>query len=104
MAIVAISVNTNTREAMLTVDGEMVPATSCHLEKFIDTDGRPRIELAFTVEQSTDNGLVERRLFFMPREEDEIDASVVSKDGLASRVVKDDEEVARDIAKYLIKT
>lgn len=102
MAIVNISVDTNSRQAVLTVDGQIVPVVACHLNKGVDFDGNPFLHLSYVVEvQNDNNGLIERREFFLPDEED---ASVFAEEnGLSSRVVKADKhtKAALDVIKYM---
>ncbi len=101
MAIVNISVDTNSRQAVLTVDNQIVPAVACHLSKGVDFDGIPFLDLRYVVEVQDANGLTERREFFLPREDD--DAVFAAENGLASRVAKDDNhsQAALDVIKYM---
>ncbi len=91
MAIVNISVDTNSRQAVLTVDGQIVPVIACHLNKGTDFDGIPFLRLSYVVEvQNTDNGLMERHEFFLP-DTDDVAVFASAKDGLASRILKNGE-------------
>lgn len=90
MAIVNISVDTITRQAVLTVDGQIIPAVACHLSKGIDFDGEPFLSLSYVLENDSGNGLIERQEFSMPREDDE---SVFAKKSefIVRKIDSDDE-------------
>jgi hypothetical protein len=85
MAIVNISVDTSSRQAVLTVDGQIVPAIACRLNKGIDFDGEPFLHLGYVTEIKNENGLMERREFFLS---DDADEGV-----FASRVLSKDESI-----------
>lgn len=97
MAIVNFSIDTNTRQAALTVDGQIISAIACHFSKGIDFDGESFLRFSYIVEIKNDNGLIERREFFLPDSDDNtVIASI--KDGLASKVLGDDEIIPGDRA------
>jgi len=98
MAIVNMSVDTKTRGVAVTVDGIIVPAVACHLDKFIDMDGQVHISLAYTVEVDSGNGLLERRTFFMPQPDIE---ETLGENGLACRIEPNENEFAEHLSKYL---
>jgi len=100
VAIVNMSVDTESRQASVTVDGVLVPAVECHLNKFIDFDGITQINLAYTLESRSENGLQQRTVFFLP--DPDVD-QVLNEHGLASKVVKDESEVVADISKFMSK-
>ena len=84
MSIVNISIDTVGRQAVLTVDGIIVPVIACHLNKGIDFEGQPFLNLSYVTEVQNSNGLTERREFFLP---DPDDVSAFAEDGLASRII-----------------
>lgn len=91
MAIVNISVDTNARQAVLTVDGQIVPIIAIHLNKGTDFDGIPFLRLSYVIEvQNNDSGLMERHEFFLADPDDEA-VFASTKDGLASRTLKNGE-------------
>jgi hypothetical protein len=86
MAIVSISVNTDTRESALTVDGQIVPALACHFSKGIDYEGKPFTRLRYILEAKDEKGLTQLTEFFLPDEDDEgVVAS--NNDGLISHPI-----------------
>lgn len=93
MAIVNVSVDTNTRQAVLTVDGQIVPFVACRLNKGVDFDGEHFLHLSYIVEVKNDNGLMERREFFLPDKDDPA-VFASAKDGLASRILDDGETIS----------
>lgn len=76
MAVVTMSVNTKTREVAVVVDGTLVPAIECRLAKQI-FGGELDISLSYVVEVESGNGLVERRMFFLPEESESLASKVV---------------------------
>ena len=105
MSVVNISVDTNTRQAVLTVDNQIIPAIACHLSKGIDFEGDSFLRLSYIVQVENTGGLTERREFFLPDVDDEA-VFASNKDGLASRVLEDDEDISMvkgvsDTIKYM---
>ena len=101
MSIVNISVDTVSRQAVLTVDGIMVPAIACHLSKGVDFDGQPFLSLSYVIEVENGDGLTERREFFLPSQDDTAVFADI-KDGLASRIVGDKiDEATADIIRFM---
>lgn len=97
MATVSISVNTETRESALTVDGQIVPAIACHFSKGIDYEGRPFTRLRYILEASDDRGLTQLTEFFLPDEEDE--AVMANDKGLVSKPISDKSLGTMDVKK-----
>lgn len=102
MAIVNVSLDTGTRQVILTIDGIMVPATDVFIEKFIFED-RENISFAYTIENVNGDGMKERRQFFLPSPEElAVNAhSEINDNGFASKVVRDDEKAKADVINYL---
>jgi hypothetical protein len=103
MAIVNISIDTNSRQAILTVDNQIIPVVACRLNKGVDFDGESFLRFGYVVETKNENGLMERREFFLPDEDDQ--AIIAKKNGLASRILEDGELVGdqamQDTVKYI---
>jgi hypothetical protein len=101
-SVVNIAFDTNSRDVVLTIDGALTPVTDIFFGKFV-FDGEKRVSFAYTVESTNDNGLKERRQFFLPSpEEIAVDAfGKVDERGFASRIVHDDEKAKADIIDYL---
>jgi len=98
MSIVNISVNTETRDSTLTIDGELIPATSIHLSKGVDFDGLPFLRLSYIIEKNNDKGLSERIEFFLP---DNTNASLESdKNGFLNRKMLSNDELSKDLSEY----
>lgn len=104
MAIISVSLDTVTRQAVLTVNGILVPSTEFNISKYLkyDTDDEFEINFSYTVENDHD-GIKERRQFYLPSSE-EVDANIHSKlneNGLASKLVHDEEKAKADVIEYL---
>lgn len=102
--IVNLSLDLASRQMAFTIDGIVVPATDVFLERFI-IDGEQFISFAYTIESTTQNGMRERRQFFLPRKEDISIASVgkLDKFGFASKILHDDEKAKADVINFLTK-
>lgn len=111
MAMVIMSVDTNTRQSTLTVDGELVPAVACHIMKGLDYDGKPYLDLRYVTEADKQNGIMERREFvLMQPKDDEDDDNHGYSNKLQSRKLNDNEaagskyydlKVTSDIHNYM---
>ncbi len=104
MAIVSVSLDTVTRQAVLTVNGILVPSTEFNISKYLkyDTDNEFELNFSYTIENDHD-GIKERRQFYLPSPgEIGVDAhSGLNESGLASKLVHDDEKAMADTVKYL---
>lgn len=103
MAIVNVSLDTATRQTVLTINGVLVSSDEFNISKYLDIDEESVISFGYTVETVDDNGLKERRQFYLPSvEELATEAHTgVDKDGLASRAVRDDEKAKLDIIEFI---
>lgn len=102
-SIVNVSMDTETRKAVLTVDGILIPSDDFHISQFVDLDGKTQISFGYTI-AIDHNGMQERRHFFLP-EEDDVTGVLggVDKRGLASKVDHDTEQAKADVIDYLAK-
>ena len=100
--IVNVSLDLGSRQMAVTMDGIIIPATEVFLDKFV-VEGEQFISFSYTIETKSDNGMRERRQFFLPRPEDgPIDSlGELNESGLASRVVFDDKKAKADVIDYL---
>lgn len=110
MAMIVMSIDTNTRQSTLTVDGELVPAVACYVSKGIDFDGDPFLDLRYVTEVSQGNGIVERREFFLMPEDKSDNSDSIYANKLQSRILNNNEnfqdsyhniKVSADIHKFL---
>ncbi len=103
MATITYSVETNTRQVVVTVDGQIINPIACRFDKWIDFDGNERLQVSYIMETASADGLVERREFFLADPEDE--AIFASSDkGLASRDFEGnprDMAVRNDISEFM---
>lgn len=104
MAIVNVSLDTGSRQVILTINGVLVTATNINIHKYIFDDGEVDIGFSYTVENVDGNGLKERRQFYLPSltEAAEVKGGL-DKDGFASKIVHDDEKAKTDTIDYLNK-
>jgi len=104
MAMVVVSVDTKSRQAILTVNGVLVSSDEFNIGKYkkYDEDGY-EISFGYTIERVDDDGIVERRQFYLPSQEEiAVTANAeLNDDGFASKVVHDDEKAKADVIKFL---
>ena len=105
MAIVNVSLDTNTKECVLTIDGILVPANEIYFSKYTDYDDPEKYikDFSYTVKVNDSNGLVETRRYFMPKEQEMMnmdDAVLImdEKTGLASEKVINQENITEIIS------
>lgn len=105
MAIVNVSLDTNTRQMVLTINGIMVPATDISMGRFIFSDGEVSTSFYYTIEGTDGNGMKESRQFFLPSPDELATEAHTGLDdrGLASKVVHDDNKAKADVIDFLSK-
>ena len=104
MAIVNISLDTATRQAILTINGVLVPSDEFNISKYLKYDTKDEYEITFgyTIEDVDGRGLKERRYFYLPSAEEV--AAELNKDGFASKIVHDDEKAKADTIDFIQKS
>lgn len=105
MAIVVVSLDTESRQAVLTINGALIPTKEFNISQYIKYDTKDEIEVSFGyVIKSVDlNGLEERRQFYLPPSEEiaVIANAELNDDGFASKVLHDDEKAKADVVAFL---
>lgn len=101
MAIVHVSLDTETRQVVLTINNVLVSATDVNVSKYVYDDGEVGISFSYTIESVNSDGLLERRQFFLPHPSDVAVVGELDKDGFASKVVHNDEKAKSDTINYL---
>ncbi len=101
-AVVNISFDIETRGVVLSIDGVVVPSDDIFFNKFTH-DGEQHVGFSYTLEVANENGLKERRQFFLPSpEEVALDSfGKVDDRGFVSKIVHDDEKAKADVINYL---
>lgn len=102
MSVVVLSLDTESKQLVLTINGVLVPFVECNMSKMI-WDGEEDISFSYTTEGVNTDGLKERRRFFLPTPQDLItEADIkVDDDGFASQAVYDDEKAKADTIDFL---
>lgn len=102
MSVVVLSLDTASKQLVLTINGVLVPFVDCNMSK-MTWDGEEHIEFSYTTEGVSVDGLKERRRFFLPTLEDlAAEANMkINEDGFASRAVFDDEKAKADTIDFL---
>jgi len=114
MAMVNISLDTKTRQVVLTVNGVLVSCESCGIDKWVDSEDVEHLSFHYTITDETEQGMKETRRFYLPEASVGVSAEaegegekeeVVEPDeetGLVSEVVEqpiqpDDEDIQKDL-------
>lgn len=100
-SIINISFDTETRGVVLSIDGIVTPFTDVNFHKFVFDDGEQHVGFSYTIETTNENGLKERREFFLPAK-----AQVgvdVDERGFASKILHDDDKAKADVIDFLSK-
>lgn len=85
MAKINLSLDTETKQMMMTIDGELQSFDSVHLSKFKFSDGEEFMSFSFVTQVTNSNGLKEERRFFMPIDEDTVAKIKSSADSLTQQ-------------------
>ncbi len=105
MAIVNVSLDTDTRLAILTINGVLVPSDEFNISKYLkfDTVDEFEINFGYTIENVDGHGMKERRHFYLPSPEELATEahSELNEDGFASKAVRDDKKAQADTINYL---
>jgi len=102
MAIVNVSLDTSSRQAILTVNGILVPASDIFVEKYI-YEGEEFVRFGYTIESTNPDGMKERRQFYLPSPEElamEAHAGL-NEEGFASKILYDDKKAKADVIDFL---
>lgn len=102
MAMISVSLDTLSRQVVLTVNSVLVPSSDFLVEKYM-FDGEEIVRFHYTVEMVNQDGLKERRQFFLPSIEDlaTVAHNGLNNDGLADKTVHDDEKAKADIIDFM---
>jgi len=102
MAIVNVSLDTVSRQVVMTVGGVLVPATDIFVEKY-KYDGEEFVRFGYTIESTDVNGMQEKRQFYLPSPEDLaiVAHTGLNKEGLASKIVHNDEKAKADVIDFI---
>jgi hypothetical protein len=106
MAVVNISLDTQTRQVVLTINGILVPHTECSINKYVfDTEEgkEENISFSYTVENIDGTGLKEVRQFYLPSQEElaTVAHAGLNENGLSSKIVHDDEKAKADVIDFI---
>ena len=104
MSIVSISLNTETRECTMTIDGIQVPAQDVSLYKcrYVDYQGNESTEIGFsyTMRQTGPSGLEETVTYRLPYPDPGDSAAGMDAHGFIVEKTADPRKTAADIAAF----
>ncbi len=103
MAIVNVSLDTASRQAVITINGILVPSDEFDISKWIDMDGNPVVSFGYTIDNVDGHGMKERRHFSLPSPEELATQahSELDENGLASKVVHNDDKAKADTIDFI---
>lgn len=103
MAQVQMSMDTNTRQCVLMIDGQIMPCESAQMAKYVDYDGNPQVAFEYEQRSQGQNGMMEMHRYRMPMpHEMEPGDSMASLNqaGLVESTVADTAKARKDIAEF----
>ncbi len=104
MSIVNVSLDTETRQMVLTINGSLVPFTEVDIHRFVGyDDGITYTNFSYTIEVENADGLKERRQLILPSEKELATEAHLELDdnNLLSKVVHDNEKAKADVIDFL---
>ncbi len=103
MAQVNMSMDTNTRQCVLVIDGQVVPCESAQMAKYMDYDGNPQVAFEYEQRSQAGNGMMEMHRYRMPTP-DEMNSggsmAGLNQAGLFESTVADTAKATKDIADF----
>jgi len=99
MATVSVSLDTESRMIVMTIDGNMVAADEVNISKYVDYENKERISFSYTKKNTNEAGLVTREIFFLP--EEDADSDALGENGLAVKKEGDENKAIQDTIKYM---
>jgi len=99
MAMVNVSLDTDSRQVVLTVNGMLVSVTDVSIEKYKYSDGEEVVRFAYTIESTDVNGMQERRQFYLPAPQETV--AELNENGMASKQIHDDNQAKADVIDFL---
>ncbi len=101
MASVVISLDTTSRQSMLSIDGEIIPSSDIFFSRWFDEDGNQFLRFSYVTETKNDSGLMERRQFFLPDPDDNILAKVMENGLCCSDECEGLTEAQKDVVTFM---
>lgn len=103
MAIVNFSLDTVTRQTVLTINGVLISATDVVLEKYVDFEGHEYVGFSYTIESTTVDGMKERRQFYLPSLEEmaTMAHTGLNEEGFASKIIYNDKKAKADVIDFI---
>ncbi len=103
MAMVNVSLDTTTRQVILTINGMLVSANDVSIDKYTFDDGDESISFSYTIENVDGSGMRERRQFSLPSPTTPASeaGAAVDDNGLVSKSVLNQKKAAAGLAKFL---
>lgn len=99
MAQINVSLDTATRQCVLVIDGQVTPAETMYLSKYMDWEGKPGVAFEYVQRSQNAQGLDEIRGYRLPDPASDSQAKV-NAHGLTERPVTDITKATRDIAQF----
>lgn len=100
--VINVSMDINTKQTVLTINGVITPVTDFSIRKSV-FDGEESLNFSYTVEKMNENGMVERRQFFLPDPMDSVALLKLNKNGFASKMLYDDNKAKADVIDFMNK-
>lgn len=98
MSLAVISINTETQECVLTLDGALVQADQISFYKGTDYDGSPVKSFEYMVQMSEPDGMMKKMMHTMVPKD-----SPDSHGGLASQEIKTKDKLYKEVEAFVNK-
>lgn len=103
MSMAIISLDTESRSCILTIDGVLIPVDSVHFSKSKYGEDE-YVSFGYAIVTKDNNGMTQMIEYILPHKEDDMKEYSMEKNGLASRVVDKTKALIKDISNFLNKS
>ncbi len=104
MSLAVISLNTETRDCVLTVDGALVSPDYIYFSKMLNMDGNLDVSFRYEVALKDDKtGMVQKMEFMLPSPDMDMHEYSMDKNGLASKIIDKAKILIEDVTNFINK-
>lgn len=103
MSIAVISLDTQTKSCVLTLDGALVQADTIYFSKGTDYNGDPLLVFKYGVQVTDNNGLNQTIEYELPQPDMSMEGCKIEKNGLASKIIDRAKILIDDVTNFINK-
>jgi len=101
MSLAVISIDTNSQECVLTIDGALVSANDIYFSKYTNYDGVSQKDFSYSVEVTEPDGMMKRMMHTMVHKDSPEYSSENS--GLVAKEIKDKDRLYEEVEAFITK-